>query len=537
MKYKQQRKTIIIRNKRIMKHLLKILTIVFTIASMTACSSTEDTIDKISQDSRTITASMTGIEKPGLASVDNNTGGTRTSISNPKVLTTQWQEGDVVKVTYTFKDKNGTVIDATDCPDGTVQTFTATNVGVDGTATWLASPVEMRLPQAISSISATFFYAHDHSNDIKQSITDTTTTYTEQTGLETMTAKVNEFTLTDITNDAITVAPSSWTRAQAAVAISDVTPGQTVKITSTATDATPITFTSPTKTTWNKGVDVSPNLLATYICYITTGENSQTVKMEGTTGRTFSFTANPGNIYIVSGNLLFSGADDPQGNQSATVIGDFLFSDGTWGSLSQNSSKTPIAIIFMNTVSTTDKTSGYTHGYAMALKDASTSSQWSTLNKLITGNATFDTTLLRDNYDGLTNTQQILSAGSSSECPAAYAAKNYNNGEHPVGTSQWYLPSYWQWYQLLVNLGCASTSPTIGTSNVQWNNVSCATNISKRISLAGSGNYNSFAETQYWSSSEYYSGYAYRANISSSGADLDYSSKTTTYYVRPVIAF
>ena len=506
---------------------------------MTACSSTEDTIDKISQDSRTITASMTGIEKPGLASAGNNISGTqtRTSISDPKVLTTQWQEGDVVKVTYTFKDKNGTVIDSTDCPDGTIQTFTATNVGVDGTATWLASPVEMRLPQAISSISATFFYAHDHSNDLKQSITDTTTTYTEQTGLETMTAKVNEFTLTDITNDAITVAPSSWKRAQAAIVISNITPGQAVKITSTATDATPLTFTSPTKTTWNSTVNVSPNLRATYICYITTGENPQTVKVEGTTVRTFSFTANPGNIYIISDVLLFGGTGDPQGNQSATVIGDFLFSDGTWGSLSQNSSKTPIAIIFMNTVSATDKTSGYTHGYAMALKDASTSSQWSTLNKLITGNATFYTTLLRDNYDGLTNTKQILSAGSSSECPAAYAAKNYNNGEHPVGTSQWYLPSYWQWYQILVNLGCASTSPTIGMSNVQWTDGSCATNINNRISLAGNENYNTFAETQYWSSSEFNSGYAYRVNISSSGADLDSGSKTSAIYVRPVIAF
>ena len=66
MMCKRQRKILIIRNERIMKHLLKILTIIFTIVNMTACSSTEDGIDKISHDSQTITASMTGIEKPGM---------------------------------------------------------------------------------------------------------------------------------------------------------------------------------------------------------------------------------------------------------------------------------------------------------------------------------------------------------------------------------------------------------------------------------------------------------------------------------------
>lgn len=528
-----------------MKHLLKILTIVFTIVNMTACSSTEDVIDNISQDSQTITASMTGIEKPGMTSANNDSTvtGTRTSISDPTVLTTQWQEGDVVKVTYTFKDKNGTVIDATDCPDGTVQTFTVTNIDAGGTATWTASPVEMRLPQAISCISAIFVYEHDHSNDIKESITATTTTYTEQTGIETITAKVGEFTPADFTSDAITVKPSSWTRAQAAVAISDIAPGQTVKITSTATAATPYTFTGPTKTTWNTGVNVSSNLRATCICYITP---ASTVTVEATGGGTISgfkpsFTAKAGNIYVVHANILFGGAGDPEGGQPAVVIGDFLFSDGTWGTLSQNSSKTPIAIIFMNTTSATDKASGYTHGYAMALKDASTSSQWSTINKTVTSYATFYEKLLIDHYDGRTYTSELLAAGSSSEYPAAYAVTNYNLGVHPTGTSQWYLPTYWQWYQILVNLGQAPTTPTtVGMSNVQWNNVSCATNISKRISLAGSENYNTFAEAKYWSSSEYNSGWAYRANISSNEADIDCpgnSSKTQSYYVRPVIAF
>ena len=74
--------------------------------------------------------------------------------------------------------------------------------------------------------------------------------------------------------------------------------------------------------------------------------------------------------------------------QTAPKIGDYLFSDGTWGALATNTGKTPIAVIFSNTTSTTDQSHGWTRGYAMALKDASTSSAWDTKGGTVIPNPT-----------------------------------------------------------------------------------------------------------------------------------------------------
>ena len=56
-------------------------------------------------------------------------------------------------------------------------------------------------------------------------------------------------------------------------------------------------------------------------------------------------------------------------------VGNFLFSDGTYGSIPNNPGKTPIAIIFSTNTTSYDKSQAYTHGYAMALKDM-TSTYW-----------------------------------------------------------------------------------------------------------------------------------------------------------------
>ena len=60
--------------------------------------------------------------------------------------------------------------------------------------------------------------------------------------------------------------------------------------------------------------------------------------------------------------------------------GDLLFSDGTWGTLDRFPAKTPVGIVFSTDVSAADYTAGYTHGYAIALKDVNSSATmaWST---------------------------------------------------------------------------------------------------------------------------------------------------------------
>ena len=61
---------------------------------------------------------------------------------------------------------------------------------------------------------------------------------------------------------------------------------------------------------------------------------------------------------------------------NAPAVGEYVFSDGTWGTLANNPSKTAIGVFFSSRVSDAEKAAGFIHGYALALTDASTSSTW-----------------------------------------------------------------------------------------------------------------------------------------------------------------
>ena len=221
-------------------------------------------------------------------------------------------------------------------------------------------------------------------------------------------------------------------------------------------------------------------------------------------------------------------------------IGDIFYSDGSYSS-SLVSGKTPVAIVFSTTTSAADKAKGFVHGYAMALKNASTSLAWGVTDGTPTGSAS--TTLSITDYDGLTYTGKI----NSSTYPAAYATATTfkSTVPNPNGTSGWYLPSIGQWYLICLNLGGMSTSFTdYRTSGyLYWAGQSsaCANAINTAMGKAGSGIYDSFSATDqyYWSSSEYYgTGNAYTAKFDSNGSMfLRNNDKTYPYMVRAVVAF
>jgi hypothetical protein len=247
--------------------------------------------------------------------------------------------------------------------------------------------------------------------------------------------------------------------------------------------------------------------------------------------------------YACTVNINGGGSGDARVTYMADIpptLKQFLFSDGTYGKISDNPGKTPIAIVFCITPSTADKAKNY-HGYALALKNASTSSTWGPTTTTPTGAAS--TTLNITDYDGLTYTGMI----NNSTYPAAYAAATTfkSTVPNPSGTSGWYLPSIGQWYQICVNLGGMSTSFTdYRTSGyLYWagQSTACANAINTAMSEAGSGKYDEFsaaANQYYWSSSEYEAYGAYGALFNSGGyMSLGKSGKGGGYYVRPVIAF
>ena len=269
--------------------------------------------------------------------------------------------------------------------------------------------------------------------------------------------------------------------------------------------------------------------------------------------------------YTYTININGSGQSDARvtyvADNTTQVNGQFLFSDGTWGDYDDN--KTVIGIIFATSTSSTDQGHNYTHGYAMALKNAGSSStpyQWCTSNGVNpTGTNLTAANQIMGDKNGYTHTEKIKTTGYAAGIAATgYVAKDKNeNTVIPTGTSGWYLPSIGQWYDICVNLGgmvTASEKPYTNSDTgwLRWyseddssgKNYSslCASAINVYLSALSTKGYSVdlFANSNeyYWSSSEYSSKTAYRAYFYSGGnMYLGHTYKTLTGRVRPVVAF
>lgn len=266
--------------------------------------------------------------------------------------------------------------------------------------------------------------------------------------------------------------------------------------------------------------------------------------------------------YTYTININGSGQSDARVTYVADVNGQFLFSDGTWGDYDDN--KTVIGIIFATSTSSTDQEHNYTHGYAMALKNAGSSStpyQWYTSNSgNPTGTYLKGANQIMGDKDGYTHTGTIKTTGYAAGIAATdYVAtdKTGNTVITPTGTSGWYLPSIGQWYDICVNLGgmVTASGKSYTKSNTNWlrwyseddssgKNYSslCASAINVYLNALRTNGYSvdlfTNSDEYYWSSSEYRSNYAYYARFYSNGSmRLNVANKTNTYRVRPVVAF
>ena len=263
---------------------------------------------------------------------------------------------------------------------------------------------------------------------------------------------------------------------------------------------------------------------------------------------------------------------------SATAnVGDYYFSDGTWGSLDNNPGKTPIAVVFSGTTSTIDQSHGWTHGYAMALTNALTGCQWSANTSMYPSMTTTDESVLTDynsiayatlikNEDGYTETQAIQKVYSSSlkdDHPAFWYSINFTSIKPsyiaPKNSSGWYLPSIGQWWDIDVNLGGMSKTVTSGdkgwchwykgdtSGDTNMYSQICTTNINKYLtavsnfnSVNNSPDYFSNNEEWYFSSSEYSNSCVCIANYCNDGGVNLGGDKNCKYFVcrlRAVIAF
>ena len=197
-------------------------------------------------------------------------------------------------------------------------------------------------------------------------------------------------------------------------------------------------------------------------------------------------------------------------------VGTLYYSDYTCSDKLE-SSKTLLGVVIYS-----NGTSG--GGWIMTVKPIQTGLYWSTRQIDIPGltNITSSSNLT-DIQASCTNTDVITAYGSSSEYPAAWAAKNYKPTGTPRGKS-WCLPSG----GLLNNINNSTNFAKVNTG------ITTAGGTTLENIFGGYGNI--------WSSSEYDNYRAWTFYAHSSGSFyMSYTTKDTNYYgsksVHPVMEF
>ena len=289
-----------------------------------------------------------------------------------------------------------------------------------------------------------------------------------------------------------------------------------------------------------------------------------------------TLTYNTGTTYTKTISGTWSTGNTYTYNLSKPVnIGDYYYSDGTWGSIAEhtNSAASAIGVIFSNSTSNIDKGHNWTHGYAMALQNAGSATatyQWYTSESSNpTGSSVITANQIMSDKDGYTYTSYIQTSGYTAGIAArSYTAKDKsgNTLATPSCSSGWYLPSSGQWYDICANLGGmvtasgkAYTSCTSGCliwcsrdTNGDINNYSnlCASNLNIYLNALKEKSYSVdlFSNNyEYWGSSEYDISLAscvysddsgvYSGDSANGEVGVSSSHKMLWHSVRSVIAF
>ena len=189
---------------------------------------------------------------------------------------------------------------------------------------------------------------------------------------------------------------------------------------------------------------------------------------------------------------------------------------------------------------TSTGSSGYT-GLAIALTDANGGAkcQWynSYLVMCINTSGIPLTTVLSTGGVfgmGIDNTNKLADGCSSSHVhAAATVAKNYqydasvSAGAYPTGTSQWFLPTVYQW-NLMVKAMCGQSTDLTGSANSNYT----ATNFNVKILAAGG---TAVQASQYWSCVDVTNAGAWAMHFND--GKTDGLPKNDNHYVRAVLAF
>lgn len=237
--------------------------------------------------------------------------------------------------------------------------------------------------------------------------------------------------------------------------------------------------------------------------------------------------------------------------------GIYYFSDGTWGTLADNSGKTPIAVVFSNTPGPLAKSYGFKNGLAIALTDAiSGTGTWGSYSTPAMNNTYYnypsdasgdmDSGFRACYVDGVGASLYSGTYNAYYQCHTVYESKvpanPYNATSNPNGNknSGWYLPSMGEVVAMYQGLGLVSSWSLSSWGQVatvssdaysKFQNYFKSAGGTATAPVSGNGDY-------YWSSSEYSNAYyACMFYYTSSIVYFNAIDKGYNAYMRAFLAF
>ena len=139
------------------------------------------------------------------------------------------------------------------------------------------------------------------------------------------------------------------------------------------------------------------------------------------------------------------------------ALGNVFCSDGSVyadASAATTAGKTPVAKIAYlgNDAETSPTNTAFKNGLALALEDVSDTKTWCSQTSVTCLGTQYDNSTKFNDLAGIANTDALVGHTTHTHY-AANAARGYNSGTHPTGTSAWFLPSAGQWDKMIGSTG------------------------------------------------------------------------------------
>ena len=461
-----------------LKNLIWMAALTLTAATWSACSN-EDVPTAAEQPAQSRTFTVTTTLSP-------RDGGTRSTMTEnvDGSISAEWEKNDEIWVGY--YDTNGDY-----------QNTTAVVTAVDPSTK--AATIRVTLTDPSDNGNIEFKYPLSYYNRTKDPYNDQTGTLDD---INDNFAAIEGPGLMHVSSSGVTIDPPSSMAPQMCIWKFSFTDGMTPITSDITSDITKLIIDFPEN---NQTYTVTPSSLSDiYVAMYGSGFSTPKSICITAVTATEVYRKAAASVTLATGKTYTS----PDLALKKAEVGKVLGADGN---IYDNAAATPggntaVAMIAYvgNDAEASPSNTAFKNGLALALEDVSDTKAWCSQKAEICLGTQYNSGTKFNDLAGIDNTDALVNHTGHTHA-AASAARGYNSGTHPAGTSAWFLPSAGQWDKMAAG----------SYANLRTN--------------AGLGN------DFYWSSTESMAGYAWSLNTSR-GNWLD-DDKDRDHKVRACLAF